>query len=138
VTKKLFEKGVSGNPNGRPKGSRNKISLAIECLLDGEADTITRKAIELAKSGDIAAIRLCMDRFAPPRKDRHIQFELPKMEKACDAAHGCAAIVVATSAGELTPSEAAELLKIVESYARALQASDFEERLERLEKGARR
>jgi hypothetical protein len=40
---------------------------------------------------------------------------LPKMEKASDAANASAAIVEAASAGELTPSEAGELLKIVES-----------------------
>ena len=58
---------------------------------------------------------------------------MPKMEKASDAANASAAIVEAASAGELTPSEAGELLKIVESYARTLQVSDFEARLERLE-----
>jgi hypothetical protein len=55
------------------------------------------------------------------------------MEKATDAAKALAAIVDAAAAGELTPSEAGELIKIIESYARTLQVSDFEERLERLE-----
>jgi hypothetical protein len=128
-----FKPGQSGNPNGRPKGSRHKTTLAIEKLLDGESEAITRKAIELAKSGDMAAIRICLDRLAPPRKDRHIEFTLPKMEKASDAAKASAAIVEAASSGELTPSEASEIMKIVESYARSLQVSDFEARLERLE-----
>ncbi len=135
-----FKPGQSGNPNGRPRGSRHKTTLAIEKLLDGEGEAITRKAIELAKGGDMAAIRICLDRLAPARKDRHIEFTLPKMEKASDAADASSAIVEAASSGELTPSEAGELMKIVESYARTLQASDFEARLERLEnqKGASR
>jgi len=135
-----FKPGQSGNPNGRPKGARHKTTLAIEKLLDGEAEDITRKAIERAKEGDMAAIRICLDRLAPPRKDRHILFTLRKMERASDAADASAAIVEAASSGELTPSEAGELMKIVESYARTLQASDFEARLERLEsdKGASR
>jgi hypothetical protein len=128
-----FKPGRSGNPSGRPKGSRHKTTLAIEKLLDGEGEEITRKAIEKAKEGDMTAIRICMDRLAPPRKDRHIELSLPKMEKASDAANASAAIVEAASAGELTPSEAGELMKIVESYARTLQVSDFEARLERLE-----
>jgi hypothetical protein len=128
-----FKPGQSGNPSGRPKGSRHKTTIAIEQLLDGEAEEITRKAIEKAKEGDITALRLCLDRLAPPRKDRHIEFSLPKMQKASDAANASAAIVKAASCGDLTPSEAAELLKIVESYSRTLQASDFEERLEQLE-----
>jgi Family of unknown function (DUF5681) len=56
-TGRPFEPGQSGNPAGRPKGSRNKATLAVEALLDGEAEEITRKAIELAKKGDLAAIR---------------------------------------------------------------------------------
>ena len=131
--KKLFQKGQSGNPNGRPKGARNKTTLAVEAMLDGEHEAITRKAIEMAKGGDISAIRLCMDRIAPARKDRHIEFALPKMQKASDAAEAAAAIVAAVSVGELTPSEASELTKVVECYARTLQVSDFEARLERLE-----
>ena len=131
--KKLFQKGQSGNPNGRPKGARNKTTLAVEAMLDGEHEAITRKAIDLAKGGDISAIRLCLDRIAPARKDRHIEFALPKMQKASDAANAAAAIVAAVSVGELTPSEASELTKVVECYARTLQVSDFEARLERLE-----
>jgi hypothetical protein len=134
MTDTRFKKGQSGNPKGRPKGSRHKTTLAIEKLLDGEGETITRVAIQKAKEGDMAAIRVCLDRIAPPRKDRHIESSLPKMEKASDAAKASAAIVEAATRGELTPSEAGELLKIVESYTRSLQASDFEERLERLER----
>jgi len=128
-----FKPGQSGNPSGRPKGARHKTTLAIEKLLDGEAETITRVAIERAKAGDMAAIRICLDRIAPPRKDRHIQFALPKMEKASDAVSASAAIVEAASSGDLTPSAAGDLMKIVETYARTLQAADFEARLERLE-----
>ena len=128
-----FQPGQSGNPAGRPKGARNKATLAAEALLDGEAEEITRKAIEKAKAGDMVAIRLCLDRIAPPRKDRPIEFTLPKMEKASDAAEASAALVDAASTGELTPGETSELMKVVESFARTLQVSDFETRLERLE-----
>src|SRR5687768_16932362 len=67
-----FQKGQSGNPDGRPKGSRNATTLAVESLLDGEAEALTRKAVELAIAGDIAALRLCLDRVLPPRKDRPV------------------------------------------------------------------
>jgi Family of unknown function (DUF5681) len=69
-----FQPGQSGNPNGRPPGSRNKSTLAVEALLDGEAEVLTRKAIELAKAGDLVALRLCLDRVCPPRKDRPVNF----------------------------------------------------------------
>jgi len=128
-----WKPGQSGNPAGRPKGARNKATVAAEALLDGEAEEITRKAIEKAKEGDMVAIRLCMDRFLPPRKDRHVCFELPKMEKASDAVAASASIVTAVAQGELTPGEAGDLIKIVESYARVLQTADIEARLEQLE-----
>jgi hypothetical protein len=102
-------------------------------LLDGEAEAITRKAIELAKNGDLAAIRLCLDRIAPPRKDRPVPFALPALGKAEDAAAGLAAIVAAVASGELTPGEAGELSKVVDTYARTLLATDLEARVAALE-----
>ena len=57
-----FKPGTSGNPSGKPAGARNKTTLAVEALLDGEAEDLTRKAIELAKAGDMTALRLCLDR----------------------------------------------------------------------------
>ena len=61
-----FAKGASGNPLGRPAGSRHKTTLAMEALLDGEAEKLTRKAIDLALAGDMVALRLCLDRTIPP------------------------------------------------------------------------
>ena len=133
-----FEPGQSGNPAGRPKGSRNKATLAVEVLLDGEAEAITRKAIELAKKGDLAAIRLCLDRIAPQRKDRPVLFALPALGKAEDASASLAVIVAAVENGELTPSEAGELSKVVDTYARALLATELESRVTALEKKERK
>jgi hypothetical protein len=50
-----FEPGKSGNPKGRPKGSRNQATLLAEALLDGEAETLTRTMIEKASDGDTTA-----------------------------------------------------------------------------------
>ena len=86
-----FEPGKSGNPAGKLKGTRNRTTLAVEALLDGEAETLTRKAIELAKRGDLAALRVCLDRIVPPRKDRPVKFELPPISSAADAAKAAAA-----------------------------------------------
>jgi hypothetical protein len=128
-----FEPGQSGNPAGRPKGSRNKATLAVEALLDGEAEEITRKVIELAKKGDLVAIRLCLERIAPPRKDRPVLFALPALGKAEDAANAFAVIVTAVASGQLTPTEAGELSKVVDTYARALLATDLDARVAALE-----
>jgi hypothetical protein len=76
-----FRKGQSGNPSGRPRGARNKATLAVEALLDGEAEALTRKAIERALEGDTTALRLCLDRLLPPRKDRLVSFAMPSDRK---------------------------------------------------------
>jgi hypothetical protein len=133
-----FEPGQSGNPAGKAKGTRNKVTLAIEALLDGEAEALTRKAIELAKAGDMAALRLCLDRLAPPRKDRLVMFELPTITCAADAVKASAALVTAVAIGDLTPAEAGELGKLIEAYVRALEATDFAARLENLERANNR
>lgn len=64
-----FAVGKSGNPAGRPRGSRNATTLAAVALLDGEAERLTRAAIELALAGDIAALRLCLERLIPVRRE---------------------------------------------------------------------
>jgi hypothetical protein len=72
--------GHPGGP-GRPAGSRNRASLAADALLDGEAEELTRKCIDLAKAGDTTALRLCMERIAPVRKGRPVNVDLPPISK---------------------------------------------------------
>src|SRR5262245_16487227 len=127
-----FEKGESGNPAGRPRGSRNRATLLMEGWLADEAEAIGRKAIEMAKQGDMAAIRLCMDRLSPARKGEPVAFELPPLDKPADSV-AAAEIVAAVAAGELTPSEAAELAKVIDVYVRAIATKAFDERLTKLE-----
>src|ERR1700748_1084433 len=84
----------AGNP-GRPKGARNEITLALESLLDGQAQALTKKAIELALGGDLTALRICLDRILPPRKDRPIEFALPTITTIEDAPKAMTAITAA-------------------------------------------
>ena len=128
-----FRRGQSGNPAGKPKGTRNRATLAAEALLDGEAEALTRRAVEAALGGDMVAMRLCLERICPPRRDRPISFRLPRMERAADAAKAIAAITKGVASGEVTPCEAAELSKLIDAYTRALEATDFEARLTALE-----
>ena len=128
-----FQPGQSGNPAGKPKGTRNKTTVALEALLDGEAEEITRKIIEMAKAGDSTALRLCIERVMPPRKDRPVSFDMPALETAADAVKASQSIVVAVADGDLTPGEAHELSKVVESFARTVEVADLAVRIERLE-----
>lgn len=121
-----------GNP-GRPKGARHHATLAAEALLDGEAEGLTRKAVEMALGGDTTALRLCLDRILPPRRERPINFILPSLRKPADAIDALAAITGAVSTTEITPSEAAELAKLVEAFVRTLEANDLDQRLRIIE-----
>jgi hypothetical protein len=128
-----FAKGQSGNPAGRPKGARNRATVAVEALLEGEAEAIARKAIELAKDGDSVALRLVLERVVPVRRGKPICFDLPRIETAGDVSAALGGILAATAQGELTPDEAATIAGIVETKRRALETMELEMRLAALE-----
>ncbi len=121
-----------GNP-GRPKGSRHRTTRAIEALLEGEAEGLTRKVIDMALEGDTTALRLCLERIAPPRKDAPVQFDLPAIASAKEASDAASAVLTAVSDGDLTPLEGAAVMGLVESYRRTLETTDIEERIVALE-----
>jgi hypothetical protein len=124
---------AAGNP-GRPRGARHKTTVAAEKLLDGEAKALTRKAIELAKSGDSTALRLCLDRIAPARRGRTMTLPgMPKVQKARDVPPAIAFILDAVAAGEITTDEAGDLTAILDRYTKAVETTELEERLAQIE-----
>jgi len=131
-----FKPGKSGNPSGKPKGARNKTTVAMEKPLRDDAATITSKAIELAKNGDLTALRLCLERIIPPRKDRPVNFDMPEIKRPSDALVAATAIMRAVAAGDLTPSEAAELSKTIDRFVRVAETADLAKRIKRLEQVA--
>jgi hypothetical protein len=130
-----FQPGQSGNPKGRPKGCRHRATVAAETLLDGEAEGLTRKAIELALAGDTTALRLCLERILPTRKDRPVRLELPPLEGVQDLTKATSGLLEAVAAGDLTPAEAGEVAKLIEGHRKAIETADLEERVLRLEDG---
>jgi uncharacterized protein DUF5681 len=128
-----FPKGKSGNPAGRRQGSRNKATLALEALMDGQAETITQKAIELALQGDTTALRLCLERICPPRKSRPVNITLPEVKTVDGVAEAQAAVVQAVADGELTPDEGTAFTNILEARRKAIETLDHESRIAKLE-----
>ncbi|MDB0074013.1 hypothetical protein N9F00_05495, partial [Planktomarina temperata] len=118
---------------GRPRGSRNKATLAIEGLLDGQAEALTQTAISKALEGDSIAPRLCMDRIAPPMKDKPVVFPLPRMHGAMDASEAAGSVLSAVSDGTLTPIEGTRVMGLIDSYRRTLELTDIEQRIQLLE-----
>lgn len=124
-----FAKGRSGNPRGRPAGSRNKTTIAAALLLEGQSEALTQKAVELALSGDPSAMRLCLDRILPPCRERAVEFALPSIESAADIAPAMKAVTAALARGIITPGEGEAIARIVDTFVRAIETSDFERRL---------
>src|SRR5262249_5714342 len=128
-----FAPGNNANPTGRPLGSKHRATLAAETLLEGEAEALTRKAVEMALEGDGLALRLCLERIIPPRRSRRIVFDWPLLEKPADLVPALGAVVSAMAAGELTLDEATAVVGILEAKRKALETVDLERRLSELE-----
>lgn len=107
-----FQKGQSGNPKGRPVGARHKTTLAVEIAARRRGRRADEKGHREAKEGDVTALRLCLDRIAPPRRDRLTTFNVPPIRSAADAITAMGAIVEAVADGRLTSGEAANVSKL--------------------------
>ena len=122
-----------GNP-GRPIGARHKTTITIERLLEGEADAIGRKCIEMALRGDTTALRLAMERIAPVRRAR-VRFALPPVEAVTDLPKAVAAVLAAMASGTLSPEEGSAIGKALSLQCRVLEACELERRIALLEEG---
>jgi len=115
---------------GRPAGSRNKATIALQELLDGEGAAITRKAIELATAGNERALRLCLERLIPPCRERRVRLTLPlDLTTAGDVSSALAAILGAVAQGGITPGEAVQLANVVEVCRKSMETEEFDRRL---------
>jgi hypothetical protein len=132
LTRKRGRPFEAGNP-GKPHGAKHRITRAIEKLMGDEAETITRVAIEAAKAGDLTAVKLVLDRCAPPQRDRTVEFDLPKIEGVGDLPTVALAILRAVAAGDLTASEASALSAVLDGYRKNLETSELESRISALE-----
>jgi hypothetical protein len=130
--RRAFQPGNYSHPRG-PREARNKTSITLEALLDTEATAITCKVIEKALEGDMAALRLCLDRLLPVRREGPVAFALPKIETAADALKASSALVAACAEGTLSPREATEIMALIETHIRTLELSEIEARLTELE-----
>lgn len=129
-----FAPGQSGNPLGRARGTRPRTTIAIDSLLDGEAEALSGKLVALALSGDTAALRMCIERLAPRPKSRLMQFELPAIEKPTDIGAAMSAILAATANGEVEIDQAERMIGMLESRQRNFDSVDIENRVSLIER----
>ncbi|MBE2260694.1 MAG: hypothetical protein IAE88_17690 [Rhodobacteraceae bacterium] len=128
-----WKPGQSGNPKGRPPGSRIRVTLVALAAMEEGADAIARKIVEMAKQGDMSAARLVLERLVPPAKERPVFLRLPDTNTAAGITQAQATILQAVAAGDLLPGEAATLAGIVEGRRKALETQELEQRIAILE-----
>jgi hypothetical protein len=128
-----FKPGQSGNPNGRPKGSKNKKTLALETLLEGEAEALTRKCVEMAKGGDTTALRLCMERIYPVRKGSPIEIDIPKINNAHDIPVAISAIIKSVATANISAEEGEVIMKLFDAERRAFETDELAKKIKSLE-----
>ena len=121
---------INGNP-GRKPGSKNRATLLAAALLEGEAEKLLRKAVALAKAGDVVMLKFLLGRVLP--RERLIKFDLPHMDFADDAVEVLGHIMRAVSEARISPNEGAALATLVNSYREAIDVADVVKRLDSLE-----
>ncbi len=130
-----FKKGISGNKKGKPKGAKNKTTVAALTLLSSDTEAITKKAIELALAGDTTALKLCMDRIAPPIKEKPIQsFAMPNIETPIEALEAYKIVLQQMACGELLPSEGKAICQLLDKFSQIYESAEIEQRVGKLEK----
>jgi len=131
---KSYARGASGNPRGRPFGSRNRSTLLAQSFFNDVGKAITDKAIALALDGDPVALKLCVERILPRPRDAAVVIEdLPDIDTAADSRAAVATVIKSAAAGEISPAQAQVFVGLIEAHIRTLNAVEFEQRLDRIE-----
>ena len=121
-----------GNP-GRPKGARHKSTVLAEKLMGDDVENVVKAVLDAARSGDMTAARIVLDRLAPLRRGRPVEIELPRVETAADVLAAMAAVLDHVADGEISPDEAAIIAGILEMKRRTLELVEIERRVAALE-----
>ena len=127
-----YTKGKSGNPKGRPRGIRDK-RVELRSLLEPHAAELVQKAVELAKDGDSAALRLCLDRLIPTLKarDEPTKGRWEGVDAGADLGR---AVLRSMAAGEVTPDQASAMMGAIAAHSRIVEVDELERRVAALEK----
>ncbi|WP_159717323.1 DUF5681 domain-containing protein [Geminicoccus flavidas] len=129
-----FRKGESGNPAGRRKGSRNRATVILDRLADGQAEAVLQATIQAALGGDSRAQKAILDRVWPARRGKPIRLDLPPVRSAGDAAAALEQVIGEVATGAVTPEEAQVVAGLLETRVRWFETIELEARLERLER----
>lgn len=125
-----WEKGKSGNPAGRPRGSENQ---ALRSLLMPHAPALIEKAVNLALDGDRVALRLCLERILPAIKPSPAPIYSSVFKRESELTDRVEIILEEAERGKITFDEAFTLLQILEKAIAIKEIAEFDQRLQKLE-----
>src|SRR5476651_2019171 len=125
-----FVAGQSGNPAGKLPGTRNRKTVLMAALRDGEGEAAARVVIEKALAGDVVTARFVVSLISPRPRSRTIHLEMPE-DDDCNVVAAYNSTLRALCAGEITPDEAVTVSRFLDGRRRVLQAWQLEERLTR-------
>ena len=128
-----WPKGRSGNPGGRPAGSRNKVLVALDKIGEEAAGDVLQAVVSAARGGDLGAAGILLSRVWPARKGRPVTFGIPRLETAGDVVGALTAVVQAVANGILTPDEGQAVATMLEMHRKAIDTTEIEARLAALE-----
>lgn len=108
---------------GRPAGSRNRATLALDEIAATEAEGVLRQVLQQALNGDLRAAEIILARIWPPRRGRPVRLSLPAVDTAAGVDAALATVIGAVAAGEVTPEEAGAIAALLETKRRALETA---------------
>lgn len=128
-----FRPGQSGNPAGKPRGTRHRATQLAQKLMEGGIEDVVTAVLNAAKSGDIQAAKVIIDKLLPPVRERAVTIDLPDVTAATGVADAQAAVLHALADGAITPGEATAISSVIEARRRSLETVELEQRVTALE-----
>jgi hypothetical protein len=108
--------------HGRPRGSRNKATSLWQKTLDSHAENLAKKGVMMAYQGNTTALRLCMERTMPVRRQPRVRFKLPRIKTIDDVAAALETVISGVTQAKLTLDDGQAFTAMLESLRRVIES----------------
>jgi len=119
---------------GRPPGSRNKSTMLFQEMLDEHGAAVLRKTMFMALQGNIAAIRLWVERLLPSRRNSPVKLKLPPVDSAADVTNAVSQVLRAVRNGKISAAEGDLYISMYNKARETFEAEDLAKRIDALER----